>query len=96
MGCPCGCRKYPFTEQRLQSGGLHGLLIPLLGESRCGNNIYPNFRHISPDELALLNGMYPGCDWGPQSRMALCALGQLASPLQSAWIGAAVMKHIQT
>ena len=93
-GCPCGCRKYPFTEQRLQTGGLHGLLIQLLGESRCGNNIYPNFRHISPDELALLNGMYPGCAWGSRSRLALCALGQLASPLQSAWLGACIMIHI--
>ena len=94
MGCPCGCRKYPFTEQRLNSGGLHGLLIRLFGESRCGNNVYPNFRHISPDELAFLNGMYPGCSWGPQTRLALCALGQLASPLQSAWIGACMMTHL--
>jgi len=93
MACPCGCRRFPFTEQRLNSGGLHGLLIRLLGESKCGTNVYPNFRHISPDELALLNGMYPGCDWGAQSRLALCALGQLASPLQSAWIGAFVMCH---
>ena len=64
MGCPCGCRKHPFIEQRLQNGGLHGLLVQLAGESKCGNNIYPNFRHITPDELAVLNGMLPGCDWG--------------------------------
>eukprot|EP00435_Cladocopium_sp_Y103_P057264 s169_g19.t1 len=94
MGCPCGCRAYPFTEKRLQQGGLHGLLVMLPGESRCGNNVYPNFRHITPDELAFLNGMFPGCNWGPQCRMALCALGQLASPLQSAWVGACVMQHI--
>ena len=93
MACPCGCRRFPFTEQRLNSGGLHGLLIRLVGASKCGTNVYPNFRHISPDELALLHGMYPGCDWGAQSRLALCALGQLASPLQSAWIGAFVMCH---
>ena len=94
MGCPCGCRQHPFTEQRLQSGGLHGLLVQLAGESKCGNNVYPNFRHITPDELALLNGMYPGCNWGPFSKLALCGLGQMASPLQSAWMGACAMQHI--
>eukprot|EP00435_Cladocopium_sp_Y103_P008923 s91_g2.t1 len=92
--CPCGCRKYPFTDRRLQTGGLHGLLIQLPGESKCGTNVYPNFRHITPDELALFNGMFPGCQWGSSPRMALCALGQLASPLQAVWIGACAMQHV--
>eukprot|EP00435_Cladocopium_sp_Y103_P043937 s1625_g12.t1 len=92
--CPCGCRKFPFTDKRLQTGGLHGLLIQLPGVSNCGPNVYPNFRHITPDELALFNGMFPGCQWGPSPRMALCALGQLASPLQAVWIGSCAMQHV--
>ena len=94
MGCPCGCRQYAFTDQRLQQGGLHGLLIKVEGTSQCGQKIYPNHRHISPDELALLNGMFPGIQWGVHARMALCALGQMASPIQSCWVGALTMKHL--
>lgn len=94
MGCPCGCRQYAFTDQRLQQGGLHGLLIKLEGTSRCGQKIYPNHRHISPDELALLNGMFPGIQWGVHARMALCALGQMASPIHSCWVGSLMMKHL--
>ena len=94
MGCPCGCRQYAFTDQRLQQGGLHGLLIKLEGFSQCGQKIYPNHRHISPDELALLNGMFPGIDWGVHAKMTLCALGQMASPIQACWIGAITMKHL--
>ena len=93
--CPCGCREFPFTDQRLASGGLHGLLIQTPGLSKCGQQVYPNFRHIHPDELALLNGMMPGLDWGTSPKMALCALGKLASPLQSIWIGSFILKHVQ-
>lgn len=94
MGCPCGCRKYAFTDQRLQQGGLHGLLILLDGTSKCGQKIYPNHRHISPDELALFNGMFPGIQWGVHPKMTLCALGQMASPIQACWVGAIAMQHI--
>lgn len=93
--CPCGCRKYPFSEARLSQGGLHGLLIPLEGHSQCGINIYQNMRHVHPDELALLNGMFPGLSWNEKPRLTLCALGQLASPLQSCWVGAHIMLHLQ-
>ena len=95
MACPCGCRSFPFTDQRLASGGLHGLLIQTPGLFKCGQPVYPNFRHIHPDELALLNGMPPGLDCGNSRKMTLCALGQLASPLQSIWIGGFIMKHLQ-
>ena len=37
--------------------------------------------------------MFPGISWD-EPKMALCALGQLASPLQSAWIGAHVLQHV--
>eukprot|EP00435_Cladocopium_sp_Y103_P023887 s1528_g5.t2 len=92
--CPCGCRLFPFTDQRLNHGGLHGLLIPMPGTSTCGTRTYPNFRHISPEELALFSGMPPTLKWGEHLRLALCALGQLASPIQSIWIGTAIMNHV--
>ena len=91
--CPCGCRSHPFTESRLAKGGLHGLLVRLAGHAKCGVSLYPCYRHVHPDELALLNGMFPGISWD-EPKMALCALGQLASPLQSAWIGAHVLQHV--
>ena len=59
----------------------------------CGPHLYPNYRHIHPDELALLNGMPPGYQWD-SPKMALCALGQLASALQAAWLGSHIMQHV--
>ena len=84
--CPCGCRLHAFTEERLTKGGLQGLLVRLAGFAKCGHILYPSYRHVHPDELALLNGMLPGYEW-ENPKMALCALGQLASPLQSGWLG---------
>ena len=88
--CPCGCRKHPFSEQRLNEGGLHGLLIQV-GIQHDPKST-PNIRHIHPDELALLNGMQPGLNCGQPSqyKMALCGLGQLASPLQAGWIASQI------
>lgn len=86
MACPCGCRAFAFTDKRLSQGGLHSLLIRLAGQAKCGTNVYVRHRYIHPDELALLNGMLPGLPWGCHTRMTLCALGQLASPIQSTWV----------
>ena len=88
--CPCGCRTHPFSEHRLAEGGLHGLLIQISAASEPSD--FPRFRHIHPTELALLNGMHPKVEWGEPSqyKMALCGLGQLASPLQAGWIAAQI------
>ena len=94
-GCPCGCRKFAFHDDRLTKKGLHGILIRLAGSQTCGMNTYPCFRHIHPAELALLNGMVPDMPWGRDLKMSLCALGQLASPIQSTWVGSMLMRHIQ-
>ena len=96
MACPCGCRAYAFTDQRLSQGGLDSLLIRLEGCAQCGNNVYWRHRYIHPDELALLNGMIPGLPWGSNFRLALCALGQLASPIQSTWVGSLVLRQLAT
>ena len=94
MACPCGCRAFAFTDKRLSQGGLHSLLIRLAGQAKCGTNVYVRHRYIHPDELALLNGMLPGLPWGCHTRMTLCALGQLASPIQSTWVGSLVLQQL--
>ena len=94
--CACGCRQFAFHDDRLMQKGLHGLLVRLTGTARCGTNTYPCFRHVHPAELALLNGMNPNMPWGEDMKMALCALGQLASPIQATWVGSLLMKHLQT
>ncbi len=93
-GCPCLCRKYPFSNDRLLNGGLHGLLVRMIGETKASYATFPRYRHIHPSELALLNGMDPALPWGDQLRLALAGLGQLASPLQSCWIGSSVLHQL--
>ena len=85
QACPCGCRKWPLSHDRLKSKGLHGALVglnhtmdTLLGEIQA-------FRHAHPWEIALLNGVPPNQDWLPL-RQGICGLGQMASPLQAAWV----------
>ena len=94
IACPCGCRKHPMSENRLQKDGLHGLLVPLNESIKAHDNVYQKMRHIHPDELSLLNGVIPGQKWGGNLRLALCALGQLASPIQSGWIASQIMSHL--
>ena len=85
--CPCGCRATPFSEARLNKG-LYAVVTPCHGS---GYDPATQFRHLAPAELALLNGLSPKGPWGPDPRLADCLIGQLASPLQSAW----VFSHLQ-
>ena len=80
--CPCGCRKQPFTQDRLDQG-IFAVLTPCHGSGYEGSE---KLRHLAPAELALLNGLSPLGPWGPSPRLAACLIGQLASPLQSAWV----------
>ena len=87
--CHCQCRASGFSEARLAAKGLYGVLIPLGKVVTNGNNTYHQMRHPHPLEVALLNGMLPKAAAVKQSetlRLALAGVGQLASPLQSAWI----------
>ena len=92
--CPCGCRTHAMSEARLQKDGMHGLLVPLQSTVKAHDVIYPTMRHIHPDELSLFNGVQPGQNWGSNLKLALCALGQIASPLQSGWIASQIMSHL--
>eukprot|EP00438_Fugacium_kawagutii_P001626 Skav211744 [mRNA] locus=scaffold1548:270156:274947:+ [translate_table: standard] len=84
-GCPCGCRTWPLKLERLETKGIHGILIPTGGQTKIGSEMHPSARYIHPWELSLLLGVRPNKNWAPL-KLALSGLGQIASPLQSSWI----------
>ena len=96
-GCHCGCRASGFSEERVANKGLYGVLIPLdrMVESAMGP--YHAMRHPHPMEIALVNGLEPSFvnnTNGETLKLALAGVGQLASPLQSAWIWGNVLQGI--
>lgn len=86
QGCPCGCRKHPMDHSRLQRKGLFGALIIMEGQLECTAGPRLRSRHIHPWELSVLTGCPPNKNWGVPLRLALCGLGQMASPIHSCWI----------
>ena len=80
-GCPCGCRSSGLSATRLLSQGLHARIVQESGGS---------WRFLSGEEVAILNGM-PPLDIQIEPRLHLALIGQLASPLQSGWVGASVL-----
>ena len=54
------------------------------------------WRHMHVLEVSLLNGVPLNLDWGTHQRLNLCAVGQMAAPMQSVWIAAALARHVQT
>ena len=81
--CHCGCRAFPFSEHRLKTRGLFGLLVSCPPGEACDE---PYVRHVHPNELKVLNGIDPTLPLGDQMRLLLSGIGQLASPLQSCWV----------
>ena len=96
-GCACGCRISGFTKQRLADKGLFGAIVQLGGETTIQDKPCPRFRHIHPQEVALLTGLDPQylrtAPSLPNLRLDLAGVGQLASPIQSIWILGQVLKH---
>ena len=86
--CPCGCRTAPFRWDRLQRHGLCSVIVPYATEQ--SDTCY---RYPSAAEIAVLNGLTPCLDFGAP-RLSLALVGQLTSPLQSAWIGVQVAARI--
>ena len=76
QGCPCNCRLMGFRPERLRQAGLRGVLL----RTEAG----PRFLH--PKELAFFLGFPLDLDFGEDLRASMCMLGQVASPLQAAWI----------
>eukprot|EP00435_Cladocopium_sp_Y103_P060183 s1324_g22.t1 len=87
--CECGCREDGLSPQRLLSRGIYSQIVAVSSDL----GLSP-FRHLHVMEVSLLNGVLPLQDWGSNMRLCLCAVGQLASPLQSAWIGTCFRRHI--
>ena len=86
-GCPCLCRKWAMDEDRLASRGLHGALFLTQGNFETSRQLLPCTRHIHPIEMAACHGASPKRNWHPSLKLSLCGLGQMASPVQSCWVG---------
>ena len=80
--CPCGCRNFPFSAERLATKGLHGCLV----RSASYGDDETHIRHLHPNEAMGLNTMDPILDFGQQVRLTLSAVGQIAAPLQALWV----------
>ena len=88
--CKCGCRP-AFTDGRLRDQGLYGALVVI--ENEVGPH---NIRHLSPQEVALLCGWPKKTGWEDDQRLLLAGIGQLASPIQSAWVFGHIREHLAT
>ena len=88
--CACGCRECGFSDALLESRGLYAQLVQFHGSD--GKTLY---RHLHAVEVAILCGVPPCQNWSDNERLNLCALGQLAAPMQSVWIAAAIVRHLQ-
>ena len=61
------------------------------------NEVGPhNIRHLSPQEVALLCGWPKKTGWEDDQRLLLAGIGQLASPIQSAWVFGHIREHLAT
>ena len=88
QACECGCRSQGFSPDLLLRRGIFTQLMPV----RTNQGL--KFRHMHCQEVALLNGFPPNQDWSENARLNLAAMGQMASPLQSVWVGAMIIKHL--
>ena len=89
VACECGCRSAGLSFRRLQEKGLFGLLV----RSAASDQQFV-YRHIHPNECNALNGFDPVLDFHAHPRLVLAASGQMASPLQTAWIFAHVAERL--
>lgn len=86
LPCPCGCRSQGLSMDRIKHKGLHGVLVrsvPLDGDE---SDRHCHYRHLHPQEGALMCGMDPCLVWGKDPRLSLSGIGQIASPVQALWV----------
>eukprot|EP00438_Fugacium_kawagutii_P018207 Skav230729 [mRNA] locus=scaffold401:500269:508647:- [translate_table: standard] len=74
----------------LSSRGIYAQLIQLPPDSTG----QVSYRHLHVCEVALLNGVPVDLDWSDDHRLNLCAIGQMAAPLQSMWIASHIAQHV--
>ena len=89
--CPCGCRDFGLSAQRLQEKGLFGLLVASQSEALHEQCI----RHVHPSEALALNAMDCTIDFGLNVRLTLSGVGQIASPLQAIWVLSFVTARVE-
>ena len=87
--CKCGCRP-AFSDARLTDHGLYGALVSVPGVDEDHN-----LRHIAPKEMALLCGYPKSEGWQEDQRLLMAGIGQLASPIQAAWIFGHIRELLQ-
>ena len=78
--CPCGCRQQGFSERWLRQGGLRGFAVH---SKHLGARRFPH-----PGEVAFWNTIPASYRQLKTARAALAMLGQMAAPMQSAWVTA--------
>ena len=91
LACPCQCRDRPFSAETLERG-VFAQVLPI-------HDVEADtlrYRHLHPSEVALCNGLPCPKAWHADTRLSLCGVGQLASPLQSVWVGSCLMKQFQS
>eukprot|EP00435_Cladocopium_sp_Y103_P032947 s874_g8.t1 len=88
LPCACGCRG-PFSCERLAKHGLFGAIVHVAGQTPD-----KNLRHLSAREVALLNAFAKKEGWSDSPRFLLAGMGQMASPMQSAWIFTHIRNHL--
>ena len=96
--CECGCRSTGFSSKRLEEFGLYGVLWPLKQTVKMNNEEITKVRHLHPQEVALLCGLNPEFMKpveGSSLRLDLAGVGQMASPLQGAWVMSTFLKSLQ-
>lgn len=86
QGCPCGCRFSSMDHSRLAKKGIFGALVVMEGMLESCQGQLTRTRHLHPWELSILTGALPNKDWHPHLRLGICGLGQMATPIQSAWM----------
>ena len=90
QACPCGSRQ-KFSHERLSTRGVFGALV--LAPAQTADQTC--YRHISPQETAILCGLPMEKGWNHPARLLLTGVGQLASPIQSAWVFGHIRSHLQ-
>ena len=89
--CACGCRASGFSDELLADRGLYAQIVSFT-DPISKTQLY---RHLHAIEVAILNGVPPLIPWSSNQRLNLCAIGQIASPLQAVWVGAHALRQLQ-
>ena len=87
--CPCECRNIGLSSSRLSNKGFFGVLASF--KDVTGQLCY---RHLTPQEVGLLNGLPLILGYHANSRLEMAGVGQMASPIQSGWIFSAIRRHL--